>query len=102
MILVYFTCKDDKEARTISQQLVESRLVACAVRLPANSIYRWEGKVLDESEVVVLCKTKDENRQAVMDEIKSMHSYEVPCIISLKADFADSDYEKWVNSETKD
>ena len=101
MILVYFTCKDRAEAKAISKQLVESRLVACAVRLPAKSIYRWEGKLQDSSEVVVLCKTTEANREKVFEEIKSLHSYDVPCIISFKADSANDEYDKWVISETR-
>lgn len=99
MILVYITCKDKEEAKKISKHLLEKRLIACANIHPIESLYWWEGKIQEDSEVVVIAKTKEENYNKVKNEVKKIHSYEVPCILKIKAE-ANEEYDKWIKKET--
>ena len=102
MILVYITCKDNKEAKRISKGLLEKRLVACANIHPIESMYWWKGKIQEDKEVVVIAKTKDSCYEKVKGEIKKIHSYDVPCILKIKAE-ANEEYGKWINEAiTKD
>ncbi len=84
MILVYVTCKDVEEAKNISQTLLEKHLIACANFFPVNSMYSWKGSINNDSEFVLILKTVEENFKKIEKEIKKVHSYECPCIISIK------------------
>ena len=96
MILVYCPCKDEEEAKKIAKHLVESKLAACVNIYPAKSIYEWKGKLEDTNESTMIVKTTEENYYKVEQEIKKMHSYELPAIIKIKASASD-EFTKWVN-----
>ncbi|MFC1754099.1 divalent-cation tolerance protein CutA [Thermoproteota archaeon] len=99
MIFIYITCKDKKEAKSIAKELIEKKLIACANIFPIESLYNWEGKLVDEEETVLLCKTREGNYNDVAKAVKKMHSYEVPCICKIKAD-ANKSYFDWIHKET--
>lgn len=98
MTLVYITCKDRKEAEKISMDLLRKRLIACANIFPIKSMYWWEGKIVNDSEFAIVAKTSNKNFKKAVKEIKKLHSYEIPCILRVKAS-ANKDYEKWANKE---
>ena len=100
MTLVYITCKDNKEAEKISKHLLEKRLIACANLHPIRSLYWWQGKIQDDNEVVVIAKTLEKNYNKIKEEVKKMHSYDVPCILKIDAE-ANESYDKWVKEEVK-
>ena len=63
---------------------MESRLAACVNILDnMQSIYRWEEKIQEDSEVVLIAKTTESLVSQLIDKVKSMHSYDCPCIVSL-------------------
>ena len=99
--LIYITTKDEEEARKIGKTLVEEKLVACVNIHPIKSIYWWEGKITEESEIAMLVKTKAELVDEVIKRVKQLHSYEVPCIISLPIEKGYPDFLKWINQSTK-
>ena len=98
---IYITTGDEDEARRIGRTLVEERLVACVNILPIKSIYRWEGDIEEEEEVVMFVKTRDELAGQVIERVKELHSYEVPCIVSLPITKGNPDYLKWIEESTK-
>ncbi|MBI2659406.1 divalent-cation tolerance protein CutA [Candidatus Woesearchaeota archaeon] len=98
MTLVYITCKDEKEAEKISMHLLKKRLIACANIFPIKSMYWWSSKIAKHSESVIIAKTSNRNFKKVENEVKKMHSYEIPCILKLNA-AANSDYEAWAKKE---
>jgi len=98
MALVYITCKDNEEAEKISKHLLEKRLIACSNMFPIKSMYWWEDKIQNDKEVVVLAKTKDGNYEQIKDEVKKIHSYDVPCILKIDAE-ANESYDKWVQEQ---
>ena len=100
MTLIYITCKDKEEAKKISKALLEKRLIACSNMFPIESMYWWKGKIEEESEIVILAKTKDKNYEKIKQEVTKLHSYEVPCILKLSSD-ANIDYDKWVDEVVK-
>lgn len=102
-ILVYMTAKDVDEAEKLGQALVSKRLAACVNIIPGmRSMYWWEGAVQREEEVVVLAKTRGELAQALIAEVKALHSYEVPCIVTLSIDDGNPDFLNWIGMETRD
>ena len=102
MILVYVTCKDVDEAQKISRHLLEKKLVACTNFFPVKSMYRWKGSVSNDSEVVLILKTLEKKLKRVEKEVKKIHSYECPCIASIRIWKVNREFQKYIKKETKD
>lgn len=82
--LVYVTTKDREEARSIGSVIIEEKLAACVNILDGmESIYHWEGNVETSTECVLLFKTTYSNVAKLSKRVKELHSYKVPCIISI-------------------
>ncbi|AOP35449.1 cation tolerance protein CutA [Leptospira tipperaryensis] len=98
--LVYITTKNEKEALKIGRALVEERLAACANILPKiKSIYHWEKKLVVENETILIVKTKSELMTELTLRVKSLHSYSVPCVVSLPLLEGNRDYFTWMFGE---
>lgn len=80
MIVVYFTASTEKEAKKISEKLIEKKLAACANYFPIQSIYWWKGKVQKGKEVAVLLKTEEKNFEKIVKRIRELHSYDLPIV----------------------
>ena len=100
MISVYITFKDEAEAKRIVKHLLQKKLIACANMFPIKSMYWWQGKITDENEHAVLAKAPKQNFENIRDEVRSMHSYETPCIVSLSVEHKDEEFHKWVREAT--
>jgi|TARA_B100001964_G_scaffold245555_1_gene333366 periplasmic divalent cation tolerance protein len=100
MTLIYITCKDEKEAVKISKHLLNKRLIACSNMHPIRSMYQSNNKIADEKEVVIMAKTKEKNYKKIKEEVKKLHSYDIPCILKIDAE-ANKSYDKWVNEEVR-
>ena len=98
--LIYITAGNVEEARMIGRALVEERLVACANYSPIQSIFRWEGKVEEDSEVAVLVKTRAGLVDKVIERVKELHSYEVPCILVLPVEQGNLAFLEWIDEST--
>lgn len=98
MPFVYITCKNKKEAQKISRQLLEKRLIACVNIFPIDSSYWWKGKIVNEKEYAMLCKTLAKNYGKIKVEVKKIHSYSVPCICLIDSK-ANKDYNNWLKHE---
>jgi periplasmic divalent cation tolerance protein len=101
-MVVFTTLPTAEKAAEISRTLVEERLVACANLLPAiRSIYRWEGKLNDDNEVLVLLKTRAELLERLKRRLVELHPYELPEMIALRVESGHPPYLEWIASETK-
>lgn len=101
-IVVFMTAPDGESAGRIAHNLVEEGLVACVNIVPGvRSIYRWEGKLCDDSEVLCLCKTRAEKFAAVRERISSLHPYSVPEIIAVPLTAGSAAYLDWVARSTE-
>jgi periplasmic divalent cation tolerance protein len=101
-IVVLVTCGSEEEAVKISNALVEAHLAACVNLVsPIRSIYRWEGKIWDEKEWLLIIKTQKERFGELEKRVKSLHSYSVPEIISLPILEGSSSYLNWLLEMTK-
>jgi periplasmic divalent cation tolerance protein len=99
--IVFITAGSEEEAASIGKTLVEERLAACANIVPRiRSIYRWQGKIHDEQESLVILKTRTSQFDVVQNRIKELHSYEVPEIISFPVSRGLPQYLEWVIMET--
>jgi periplasmic divalent cation tolerance protein len=97
VLVVVTSVGTEQQALDIARRLVESRLAACVNILPGvRSVFRWKGKVQDESEFLLMAKTVRENFERVRETIKELNVYELPEILGFPADHADPAFAKWV------
>ncbi len=95
--LVLCTTDSMELARRIASSLVESGAAACVNIVPGiRSIYRWEGKVCDDGEFLMLIKISSDRFEAVRRLIRQLHTYKVPEIISVPISAGDPDYLAWL------
>jgi periplasmic divalent cation tolerance protein len=100
-VVVLTTVANTQEAETLIRALLERRLIACGTMLPgARSLYRWEGKVADEQEIVVLLKTRSAVLHAVERTFLELHPYKVPELLALEVQYGLEKYVNWINDET--
>lgn len=101
-IVIFITAPSCDEAEKIGRALVEKKLVACVnIIKDIRSIFWWEGKISDGKEVLLIAKSKKDNFKEIENEVKKVHSYEVPEIIALPILYGSKDYLNWVEKETK-
>ncbi len=99
--LVYMTAATKEEAQRIGSALVEERLAACANVIDGMiSIYRWEGKVQNDREAVLIAKTRAGLVDALTSRVKELHSYEIPCVVALPITGGNAGFLDWIGSET--
>ncbi len=97
MYLVFSTFPTEEKATEISRQLVAERLIACASILPGvRSVYRWEGAVHNESEVLAILKCPSRGFPALQKRLRELHPYDLPEIVAVKPGAALPDYVAWV------
>jgi periplasmic divalent cation tolerance protein len=100
-IVVLVTTPTPERAAEIARALVEERLAACGNVLPAiRSIYRWEGKVQDEAEALLVLKTTRARFEALRERVLALHPYQVPEIIALPVEAGSAPYLGWIAGET--
>lgn len=100
-VVVLTTLASDAEATGLVRALLDRRLVACGTVLPAaRSFYRWEGKVADEPEVVVLLKTVRGRLEELEAAFAELHPYQLPELLALPVGAGLARYLGWIATET--
>jgi periplasmic divalent cation tolerance protein len=101
-IVVLVTAPTAERAAELARTLVEERLAACGNVVPGlRSIYRWEGKVEDEPEALLLLKTTRARFEALRDRVLALHPYQVPEVIALPVEAGSAAYLDWIAAETR-
>ncbi len=96
-LVVYCSCPDEASAGRLAEALVEERLAACVTRLPgATSVYRWEGSVQKDAEVLLIIKTTAGRLANLTARIEALHPYEVPEVIAVPVAGGSERYLSWV------
>ncbi|MGH7731982.1 MAG: divalent-cation tolerance protein CutA [Candidatus Eiseniibacteriota bacterium] len=99
MLIVFTTFANADDAARVVRALVEERLIACGNLLPgARSLYRWEGKVQDQPEVVVLMKTRKQDWTALISRLHELHPYRTPECIAVRIAAGAPAYMAWLES----
>jgi periplasmic divalent cation tolerance protein len=97
--LLYITCKDKVQARSIGTALVKRKNVACVNIIDKmESIYIWDNELIEDSEVILIAKSIKSKFKEIEITIKELHSYSNPCIISLKIIDGSLDYLDWIKN----
>ncbi|KAJ3291505.1 hypothetical protein HDU79_002332 [Rhizoclosmatium sp. JEL0117] len=99
--VVYITTPSLQVAKELASSLLEARLIACANLVPqVVSMYRWEGKVNTDDEVLLMCKTQTSLFPSLQEHVLSRHPYKVPEIIAINVQDSLPAYRDWVVAET--
>lgn len=103
VVTVITTLGDADAAAELVEALVAERLIACGNIVPGvTSIYRWEGEVVRESEVLVVMKTTGARLDELLERAAALHPYEVPELLALAVDGGSPPYCRWVTDETSE
>lgn len=89
------------ESEKIARSLVDEKLAACVNVFEVKSFFRWEGKLWDEKEDLLIVKTKKDKLDELIGRIKDLHSYEVPEIIALPIIEGSENYLSWIADSLK-
>lgn len=99
-LVVFVTVSNMEEADKIASILLEKRKAACVNSIPhVSSKFWWQGKIDSAEEVLLVVKTRVSAMSAVIDMIKTNHSYSVPEIIAMPVVSGNPDYLKWIDDE---
>ena len=97
-IVVLITTSSASEAQAIGRALVEARLAACVnVTSGLRSLFRWQGKIEEQEEVLMVVKSRSELLPSIIEAVKRLHSYTVPEVIALPIVAGSSDYLAWID-----
>jgi periplasmic divalent cation tolerance protein len=101
-LVVLVTAPTPERAAEIARALVEERLAACGNVVPAiRSIYRWEGRVQDDQEALLVLKTTRDRFEALRERVLALHPYQVPEVIALEVEAGSAPYLAWIAAETR-
>ena len=102
LLIVVTSFASLEDAKKMAHKLIESRLAACVqIQEGVHSIYRWEGKICEASEVLLSAKTVVDKWVGISNFIKSNHPYDLPEVIAYAPEKYEVLYGKWVQAEVK-
>ena len=102
LLVVITSLPSLEQAQTIARQLVENRLAACVqIQQGVNSIYRWDGKICEENEVLLSAKTSRVLWEEIRVFIQNNHPYDLPEIMAFTPADYEQQYGQWVEAEIK-
>jgi len=99
---IYITAGNMDEAKKIGRELISRRLAAC-VNIIDNmvSMFWWENEIQEDKEVILIAKTKASRVTELIETVKSVHSYDCPCIVSLPISDGNGAFLDWIAQQTQ-
>jgi periplasmic divalent cation tolerance protein len=89
-----------EHAQVMARKLIQQRLAACVqINEGVHSVYRWDGRIHEELEVILSAKTDAEKWDEISAFIKSNHPYDLPELIGMTPTEYDLAYSQWVQAE---
>jgi len=99
-VVALSTCGSEEEARKLARGLVEARVAACVNVVPGiHSVYRWQGKIEEDAEWLLLIKTRRELLDRLRALLEHSHSYDVPELIALPIEEGSPAYLDWLDCQ---
>lgn len=99
LLIVYSTFGSEEDAARVTRTLVAERLIGCANLVPGvRSIYRWEGRIADEREVLAVMKTRKQDWTALLSRLHELHPYDTPECIAVRMAAGAPKYLEWLDS----
>jgi len=103
LVQLVTTVPDRSTALSLARGVVERRLAACVQLLdPITSVYRWDGQIREEGEVLCLMKVPSERVEALVAHVRANHPYDTPEIAAIESSFVDERYLAWARAGTTD
>mgnify|MGYP001607698031 CR=1 FL=1 len=100
--ITFVTCMNAAQARKIARALVTEKLAACVNLVPGvASIYRWEGKIEEAREVLLLVKSRSTLARRLAARVKALHSYSVPEVVTVAIAGGSAPYLRWIRESTR-
>jgi len=99
--LLFLTCANQKEANKISKSLFKNKLVVCIKSMPVSSSFLWQGKIDSGKEVLLVMDSVESKFKAVEKQVKKLHSYDTPVLISVPISQVSTGITKWLKQELK-
>ena len=101
-IQVFITINVRSKAKEIAERLIDKRLAACVqISGPVTSLYRWEGKVAEDEEWLLIVKSSRAHYSELEAEVRKIHGYEVPEILAVPIADGNKAYFSWMKKELK-
>lgn len=101
-VVVLVTAASERQALRIGRGLVKAELAACVnIVRGMRSIFRWAGKISEEREVLLIIKSRSDLFGRLAEEVKRLHSYQVPEVIALPIAHGAVDYLAWIRQSTR-
>lgn len=98
-IVVFLTASNGEEAARLADLLIGAHLAACVQILPEmESVYRWQGKIERQAEILLLAKTTVDRFAELEREVRALHSYETPEIIAVPIVLSSTPYLNWLTA----
>jgi periplasmic divalent cation tolerance protein len=102
-IIVFMTASTEEEANRLADMLVSKRLAACVQIMPEmQSVYRWQGKVERQREVLLIAKTLSSKFAELEKEVVKLHSYETPEIVAFPLTAGSAPYLEWLSANVNE
>lgn len=99
--VIYCTVPNEFSANLIASTLIDENLAACVNIIPSvTSMYKWEGTVQTDSELLLIIKTQQSKFEEVEQRIKELHENTIPEIIALPIIKGSEEYQNWIVKET--
>jgi len=100
-MVVLVTVPDADKAAELTRALVEARLAACGNVVPGvRSIYRWEGRIQDDGEALLVLKTSKGRFPELLERVRALHPYEVPEVLAIPVEAGNEAYLDWIAKST--
>jgi periplasmic divalent cation tolerance protein len=100
LVIVQITTKDEAEARKLAVLLLEQKRAACINIIPVvSTLYRWQGKIENGTESLMIVKTKISLLRDIISLVKANHSYQVPEVIAMPIHGGNPEYLAWLEDE---
>jgi len=99
--LVYITTENPEDAKKIAGPIIQEKLAACANIIPGmNSVYEWKGQICEDSECILILKTRSALVDQLTERVRELHNYECPCIVALPIQGGYEGFLSWITEET--
>lgn len=100
-LIIFVTAPNEDEARRIAETVVDERLAACVNIINGiESIYRWQGEVARDRELLLIIKTTANRYSDLERRVKELHSYTTPEVIAFRIERGSTNYLDWLRDST--
>jgi len=101
-IVVFVTVPDENVAKSVADAVLKNRLAACVnIASGLRSLYWWKGEIQDDSELLLIMKTRSDKFDALSAAVRAAHTYEVPEIIAMPITAGNPAYLDWINENVR-